>query len=184
MEFLQARARRIGYKVFVDGDTLHFRKGDATAGDGPELGFGRLLREFHPRLSAAHQSDKVVVRSWDPVEKAAINSEVGLNNGLNQGGMTQNGGATTQKAFGSATAMVVDQPLFSVDEATALATGLANDISIEFIQAEGECYGHPQLTAGKTIKITDLGKRFSGKYFVTAATHVFNAQGYITTFTL
>jgi uncharacterized protein involved in type VI secretion and phage assembly len=80
--------------------------------------------------------------------------------------------------------MVVDHPLFSVDEANAMAKGLANDISIEYIQAEGEAYGHPQLTAGKTVKLTNMGKRFSGKYFVTAATHVFNEQGYVTTFAI
>jgi phage protein D/phage baseplate assembly protein gpV len=185
MEFLMARAERIGYQVCAAEGKLYFKKGEANLGDGPELVFAENLLSFRPCLTAAHQADKMFVRGWDPKGKKLIESQAAPSGGLNQGGMTQTGGAKTQSAFGSsAEAIVVDQPVFTADEAKALATGLSNDISREFVQAEGVCAGHPEVKAGWTVKITNVGTRFSGKYFVTSATHIYNKDGYTTNFSI
>jgi uncharacterized protein involved in type VI secretion and phage assembly len=61
---------------------------------------------------------------------------------------------------------------------------LSNDVSREFAQAEGLCAGDPRIKAGWTITIKNVGDRFSGKYFITSATHTYNAEGYETTFTI
>ena len=74
--------------------------------------------------------------------------------------------------------------MFTADEATALANGLSNDISREFFQAEGTCTGDPRVKAGYKVTIKGVGTRFSGKYFVTSATHIYNANGYETRFSI
>lgn len=184
MEFLLARAQRIGYQVYAAEDKLYFKGGETNLGDGPELAIGEALRSFQPCWTAVHQADKMVVRGWDAKGKQAITGEATPNSSLNQGGMQQTGGDTAKGKFGSAEAVVVSQPVFTVDEANALATGLSNDISREFVEAEGICAGDPRVKAGWKVTIAGVGTRFSGQYFVTSATHVYNESNYATTFSI
>jgi len=184
IEFLLARAERIGYQVCAAEGKLYFKKGSFSLGEGPQLAYAEGLLSFQPCWTASGQADKVIVNSWDPKGKKAISSEKAPNAGLNQGGMTQTGGAKAKSAFSSASAIITDRPVFTPQEATALATGLSDDISREFVQAEGVCKGHPQVQAGWKVTIQKVGTRFSGKYFVTSATHIYNADGYQTTFSI
>ena len=184
MEFLQARAARLGYQVFAAEGKLYFKKGEANLGDGPELKLGEELRSFRPALTSTHQVDKVKVLGWDPKQKQAITGQATPNSAMNQGGIGKTGGAAAQSAYGAAEAVVTTRPVVSVAEANALATGLANDLSGEFIDAEGICFGNPGVKAGKRITIKGVGTRFSGKYFVTAASHIWNDEGYETHFTI
>jgi phage protein D len=185
IEFLLARAERIGYQVFAAEGKLYFKKGSFSLGEGPKLAYAEGLGSFRPCWTASGQADKVIVKGWDPKSKKAISSsEKAPNAGLNQGGMTQTGGAKAKSAFSSASAIITDRPVFTPQEATALATGLSDDISREFVQAEGVCRGHPQVQAGWKVTIQNVGTRFSGKYFVTSATHIYNADGYHTTFSI
>jgi uncharacterized protein involved in type VI secretion and phage assembly len=185
MEFLMARAERIGYQVYSAEGKLYFKKGDANLGAGPELVFLENLHDFRPCFTASGQADKMFARSWDVKQKKLIESQVTPASSLNQGGMSQTGGAKSQSAFGgSAEAIVTDRPVFTVDEAKELATGLSNDICRDFCQAEGVCEGDPRLKAGYTVNITKVGTRFSGKYYVTSATHIYSQDGYETRFTI
>jgi uncharacterized protein involved in type VI secretion and phage assembly len=53
----------------------------------------------------------------------------------------------------------------------------------KFVEAEGAASGTPALKAGVTVKLSQIGARFSGTYFVTAATHTYDPEdGYITQF--
>jgi uncharacterized protein involved in type VI secretion and phage assembly len=183
MEFLQTRAARLGYQVYAAEGTLYFKKGDAKLGDGPTLTLGEDLDSFRPTWAATHQVDQIKVLGWDAKGKTPISSQGTPNGSLNQGGMTQTGGDAA-KVFGKATAVIVDQPVFTATEATALVTGLSNDLNREFVQAEGVCLGNPGVKPGWTITISNVGTRFKGKYFVTSATHIWNKQGYETRFTI
>jgi phage protein D/phage baseplate assembly protein gpV len=184
MEFLLARAERIGYQVYAAEGKLYFKKGDFSQGDGPELAYGETLLSFEPRWTTSGQADQMIVKSWDPKGKRAITSQKTPNTRLSQGGMSQPGGDKARSAFSPADEIVTDRPAFTPDEAEALATGLSNDISREFVQAEGVCDGNPRVKAGWKVTISNVGTRFSGKYFVTSATHIHNAEGYRTTFSI
>lgn len=184
MEFLMARAERIGYQVYAAEGKLYFKKGDATLGDGPSLAYADNLITFQPCWTVSGQADKMIVKGWDPKGKQAISSQKTPNAALNQGGMTQTGGDKASQAFGSAEAIITDQPVFTPDEAVAMADGLSNDINRETIQAEGLCRGDPRVKAGWTVTIEGVGKRFSGKYFVTSATHIYTSEGYDTRFSI
>ncbi|MBN1937905.1 MAG: VgrG-related protein [Anaerolineae bacterium] len=184
MEFLLGRAARIGYQVYAAEGKLYFKKGDATLGDGPELKLGEALRSFRPCFAATHQADKFIVKGWDGKAKTAITNQQTPSSSLNQGGMTQTGGAKAQSAFSAAEATITDQPVFTVDEATAIAIGLSNDISREFVEAEGMGRGDPRVKAGYTVTIENVGTRFGGKYLVTQAIHRYTEDGYQTTFSI
>jgi phage protein D len=185
MEFLLGRAERIGYQVLVDDGKLLFKKGTwAQSGATPELTLGENLLSFQPCWSGTHQAETMIARSWDPMGKAKIEDALTPNSSLNQGGMTTTGGAMASSAFGSAEEIITTVPAFTVDEATAIATGLQNDISREFVSAEGVCEGDPRIKAGGKVDIVGVGDRFSGTYFVTSVLHTYSAGGYETRFSI
>jgi Rhs element Vgr protein len=185
MEFLLERARRLGYQVYSDNGKLYFKKPDATQGDGPALKWGEDLRSFRPRLSAAHQFKKVTVRGWDPVKKEAVSGTETAAAPAHQAGVTQSGGAASGSAFGEAEEVIVDGSVADASEAKAIAAGRAAAISADFLQAEGICFGNPGIQAGKVVTVSNVGRKFSGKYFVTSASHRLepgSGRGYETTF--
>src|SRR6478735_1676422 len=81
-DFLQSRAREIGYHLSFDAGKLRFRKptpateapgeGDFDSQDPLELVMGKELLEFRPRISSSEQVAEVEVRSWDPVKKQTM----------------------------------------------------------------------------------------------------------------
>lgn len=184
MEFLMSRADRIGYRVYVADGKLCFKKGISTAGDGPTLRLGDALKHFRPCFAATHQADEYKVMAWDPIAKEAIEGTASAVTSLNQGGMTKTGGASAKSAFGAASAVLTDRPATTVGDAKNMASGLSQDVSLDFVEAEGTCYGDPRILAGWTVTIDKVGERFKGKYHVTSATHIYNKQGYETQFTI
>ncbi|MBN2007534.1 MAG: VgrG-related protein [Anaerolineae bacterium] len=184
MEFLMSRAERIGYQVYVTDGKLCFKKGTYSV-KGPELTLGENLYSFRPRWAATHQTDKVVVQGWDAKAKQAITSTLSADSALNQGGMTKTGGDAAKSAFGTAQAVVTTRPIFTTGEAEALGGAVNYDIGRDFVQAEGICEGDPTLKAGAQITVANVGTRFKGKYFVTWAAHIYNAEeGYTTSFSI
>jgi len=193
LAFLQTRAQKVGYEMYVKEQTLHFVRRETERAEGPQLVWGENLRDFRPRLSTMGQVDEVIVRSWDPQRKQEIVSRANAadiaNAGARQGkiapavGVSESGGELARRAFGVASQMVVvDHPVTNVDEANAIAQALYDEISGDFIKAQGVCFGDPRIRAGCVVTVQGVGARFSGRYFVTAAAHIQNQDGYETTF--
>jgi phage protein D len=187
LQFLVSRAQRIGYQVYVEEKNLHFCKYPANQTASPELQRGENLLSFQPRLTVVDQVDEVIVRGWDPQAKKEIVGRA--SSGPQQSaldGISETGAKLAAKAFkAKAQTVVVDRPVVNLNEANALAQALFDEINNGFIQGEGLCLGDPRVTAGHTIKITAVGQRFGGAYYVTSATHIFNAEiGYQTRFTI
>ena len=64
-------------------------------------------------------------------------------------------------------------------EADQLARAALNEAALGYIEAEGVCVGRTDVRAGDVITMEGLGRRFSGMYYVTSATHsYFPRQGY------
>jgi len=185
LEFLQARAQRIGYEVYVKAKTLYFCRRRAEQEVGPELVWGLALRDFRPRLTTMEQVDEVIVRGWDPKTKREIVGRATKGQITPKVGVAESGGELAHQAFGvSAQAVVVNHPVANVEEANVMAQALCDELSGDFIQAEGICFGNPQVQAGQIVTIQGVGYRFSGQYFVTSATHIHNADGYETLFNI
>jgi phage protein D len=131
-----------------------------------------------------NQVDRVEVRCWNSKQKKMFLGKAGVDKIVTMGGSTS-GPKAAKKAFGAASLTIVDQPVHSQQEADKIAEGLLNDMAIAYITGDGTCFGRPDLRAGKVIEIIAIGKRFSGSYYVTSATHTYSqSQGYTTTFTV
>lgn len=175
LEFLMQRAWRIGYECFVEEGKLYFRKPPASGG-GVTLKWGEDLLNFYPRMTLAEQVDEVIVRGWDPKEQKAIVGQANRGKLYPEIGESKNGAAWAS-AFGTGKAVVVDQPVLNQAEANTMAEARLNELSGAFVQAEGVAFRRPDLKAGQWITLENLGSRFSGKYLVTRATHIYSPEG-------
>ncbi len=185
LEFLQGRARRIGYRVFVEEGTLYFKPAPQSAAEMPVLEWGVNLKSVETRLTTSQQVKEVIVRGWSPKGKKEIVGRATRAQETPEVGETKQGGELAERAFGSAGAeVIVNQPVSTQAEADALAQSVCDEIDGDFIQAEGICGGNPNVQAGQLVELKGLSTRFSGRYRVTHALHRYDAQGYATHFTI
>lgn len=182
LEFLHARAARIGYEVFVTDRNLHFRAPDLGGGEEFTLSPDQDLIEFHPRLSSMSQVDTFAVRGWNPAKKEEILGEAKVASST-MGDTT--GPKAARNAFDSSETARTRSPVFSLEEAEEIAKGRFDEMALAYISGEGVCIGRSDLRAGIVIGIEGLGQRFSGSYYVTSTTHsVTPSNGYRTAFTV
>ncbi len=184
LEFLEARGRAIGYEVAVESKILYFRPRQIAQSEALTLKMDRDLIEFYPRLSVLAQSSGVQIRGWDPVQKEDIQSQAAAGDELAVMGDTA-GPAAAKKAFGDAPVTIADKPLRSQPEADSIARGIYNEMALDYITGEGVAVGRTDIRAGKVVRITGAGNRFSGKYYITATAHSWSPRyGYRTAFTV
>lgn len=182
LAFLQQRAWRIGYECFVEDGKLYFRK-PTVGSEVCEVTYGSDLMTFHPRMTMGEQVAETVVKGWDPAAKKPIVGQAKNGELYSQVGESKTG-EKHASTFGTSKQVFVDHPVVSQAEADILAKARMNEISGSFIEATGSAFHKPEIRAGKTVKISGLGKRFSGKYLVTSATHRWTSAELTTDFTV
>jgi phage protein D len=182
MEFLQERAARNGFELYMQDGKLNFRK--PTKDDELTLKWLEDIYSFRVRVTSAEQVKSVEVRGWDYTTKKAIVSTASTETVIttNDSGKGSQKGtvlpASTQKMI------VVDQPVFSAGEATKIAQALCDELGGEFINADGKSNGNPKIRPGRVIKLTDLDQ-YSGSYYVTETYHLYRQdQEYTTHFSV
>lgn len=183
MEFIRERAGRMGYDVFVNElGTLVVQQSGIPRGTA-KLKWKENLSSFAPRITSAEQVNQVAVQGWDAKTKIGINGMVGVPPNTS-GGIAMAADKTAARALfrPAAKTVVVDEPMGNTTEAVARATGIAGQIQDALVQADGVCLGDPAVKAGAMAIITGVGAKFSGQYLVTSATHLYDENGYITTF--
>ena len=184
-EFLIERAQRVGFRVMVKDDKLHFERYPSAASQSPTLDFGVELLKCNARLTTARQVSEVMVLGWDPDNQQQIVGSATRPNDTPEIGESQQGGSAAQQAFGGeAREIIIDRPVSTQAEADLLAQAICDEIGQGFIEAECLCLGNPEIQAGVMVSLDGLGNRFSGSYRVTHALHRYDDGGYKTEFTV
>lgn len=171
-EFLCGRARRIGYVLMGRDGKLIFKSlatilSTATV---TEVSLLAHIIEFFPRYTGIGSQKQVQVQGWNVATKTAIN---GTFNGsqVSTTGWPQ-GSGKAQGAFSVSGAWVsTGQAVAAADDAQSIAKGLAMDVAGGDIQAEGVIVGNPAVKAGGILKVSGVGTRFSGNYFLSHVVH-------------
>ena len=189
--FLMERARRIGYTLYVKekGQNGQSQKpvlvfGLSTDVRRPtyELRYGRSLIDFKPDLTTANQVGEVTVRAWDRINKTKI-EVTATRADIKVKGVGQAGGqAAIEQSFKQRREVIATKPVESQDEARTLAVRTLEENAKDMVKATGSVVGLPDLRAGSVVMIEGTGKRFSGRYFITATTHAIGDSGYTTQF--
>ncbi|HEX4980996.1 MAG TPA: VgrG-related protein, partial [Ilumatobacteraceae bacterium] len=180
-EFMRARGREIGFTVSVRDGKLSFRRGGGSGSRGPDLGVGRELISFRPRVSGAQQVKEVEARGWDykAKQKVTHTARAGTTSvSLDTSGWAPGALATT---LGAKKFVTCDRPIGTTAEAEVIAKATAEEISSAFAEAEGIAVGDPRLTTGKLVTIAGAGP-FDGNWMLSHTRHRFDEDGYHTEF--
>jgi uncharacterized protein len=180
LSFLRTIAARIGYEVWCEGTDLFFDAPKLDRDSGVELKIDgapdpeHLLTSFAPRLSSAAVVKKVTVRGWDPEQKKEIVGEEEVSSSK----LGQTTGISASSPFGETATFEVDYPIFTPDEAKAIAKAKLDELSMSYITGEGSCKGNPKVKPGVVIKLTinvdEATDRFNGKYLVVKTRHSYS----------
>jgi uncharacterized protein involved in type VI secretion and phage assembly len=185
-DFVQRMAREQNCEFVVDGTTAHFRRVDASRTDAPELELGETLLSFQPRASAAMQPSKVVVRSWDVTKGQPLVGESSSAPAVSSSiSFTSSKLGRMAKQMGSdGTVLIATKGSTTRDEAQDLAKAVHGRMAEAGVEASGMAMGEPRIKAGRMVDIKGVGNRFSGKYMVSASTHLYRSSGYRTKFVI
>jgi uncharacterized protein len=182
LEFLRMRAGRIGCHVWCFGDKLFVKQPDLDNHAAAKLKISEsgesAVKSFTPRLSAANIVKKVTVQGWNPETKellkgeySAKGSKLGDENAVKGSGR-----------LGKEETFTVDHPIWTVDEAKALAKARLVDISLGFITGELEVIGDPKYDLADIVRITASAEKrsdddpFNGRYYVMGVSHRYSAS--------
>lgn len=187
VDFLLQRARQRGYVVFVredeDGEYLYFGPSQTQTEPIPyELIWGQSIIDFRPTLTTANQVRSVTVKGWNRRTKEPITETVSLDDLQQQRNQDLYRLIESNACGDRREEIVVNEPIFTVNEARRRAEAILSDQTKVMVKASATTVGLPELRAGRKVKISGLGARFSGTYFVTASTHTINDSGYTTRF--
>ncbi|MFT2720557.1 VgrG-related protein [Deinococcus sp. A31D244] len=184
LEFLRERASRLGLILYADGTTLHCE--DVRGQDPIELTWGDTLTEFTPRLTSLGQTSQSTVRSWDPKQKRSVVGQGSGGQGRADVPESSRSEGVSQQAFGMDTPATTSTLIVREQSyATAIAQAQRNRVTEHLIEARGTAAGYPRLTAGTTLNVRNVGKRFSGAYVASNVRHLYrNGEGYSTEFSV
>ncbi|CAG9295014.1 phage late control D family protein [Celerinatantimonas diazotrophica] len=181
LQFLLARAKRIGYDVAATEKSLIFKK--SQEGDAPvaTLQFGIQLDDFSATVNNLDQGSSVEVRGWDMMKKQQFAGSA--SSGDEDSKMGKNEAGFSLASQSSATVIQTSDPV-DLNNANTIAKDKYNERLLGFITGQGSCLGNNNMTAGKTVEIKGVGSKFSGTYYLSSVTHTLNSQGYSTSFSV
>jgi len=185
-DFLWARARLLGYQVYVQGKNLYFSPASVPRQLNPvNLKWSENLKNFRPRFVSAGAVTGVDAYGWNPDLKQEVKSP--SIPGAAKVDLTSS--PTVSKAFSGST--VIRSGFSSKAKDSVVSPSIANPAigvvaanarflqhESAFVRASGATFGHPYLLAGSNAVVTNIGVRFAGSYFVTQARHTYRAGDY------
>ncbi|MGV9386410.1 phage late control D family protein [Nonomuraea sp. NPDC003707] len=176
LAFLRDRARAVDAELWMDGSTLTARSRADRGSGSLRLGYGNELREFTVLADLAGQRSSVTVSGWDVAAKQALaeTADDGILGGELGGG--QSGAKLLATALGERPEQVVHSVPFTGGEARSRAESLYRRIARRFLIARGVAQTLPGLRVGARVRLEHLGELFSGDYYVTEVTHLFDDE--------
>jgi len=176
MEFLRTRAARMGCHVWCVDKTVYCKQPDLQSGPVAELKVDGEskdadLRSFSPRMNSTSVVNKITVKGWNPETKELITGEATVS-GSKLGSSTSVGGSGN---LGNEESFTVDHPIWSKEEANAIAKAKLQDASLSFMTGEAEVKGSSKFDLGKVVSIVanSVGDAdpFNGKFYIMGITH-------------
>lgn len=191
LEFARQRAARLGCFIWMADGKLMVKRPELDKDSGIVFRIQasdeseHAMAAFAPRMSAVGLAKAVEVRSASSETKDAIVGKATAT----ASPLGDSNAAAAAKGVVAEETFLVDQPLWSTEEANALAEARLQELSLAYITGEGEAKGNiayqPAIVVTIVVNETDTD-RFNGKYFVTGVTHSYRqgkgaGAGYRTT---
>lgn len=182
LAFLRRLLARFDADLQIVGDELQVApRGDVARGEVELALFGQLMRA---RVIAdlSQQVTATSAAGWNPVDGSAVSHEATqiTHSGPGSG---RSGLSWLDEAFGSRAEHIGHLAVSTDAEAQAVAQAALDQRARRFVRIEGLSEGNPAIRVGTTVSVTGLSPQFDNRYFVCAASHVYDqTAGYRTEF--
>ncbi len=172
LEFLRTRAARLGCHVWCVGDDIFVKEPNFGDSSNKKLSVDKKneIRGFTPRINSASVVKKVTVRGWNPETKELITGDASAV----KSALGAEGAVDACGDLGKEETFTVDHPIWSAEEAKAIAKARLRDLNLQFITGEVECEAIFDVELGKTMEVianSDASDPFNGNYYVMGMTH-------------
>lgn len=167
--FLKKLANRIGFEFFIRNDKLYFRKPKDVTGKVSTLTWRKNLISFNPMLNTADMVSTVHVKGHNqekpakPIKSTATLKDIGVEEPV-----AESSAELTEQEF----------PICDKKHAEALAKALLERKNNNLLTGTCECVGDPDYIPGTVVEVEGVGKKFSGKYYITGVRHSIGDGGY------
>jgi hypothetical protein len=108
---------------------------------------------------------EVVVRGWDPAGHEFVGQAAAPTI------LLEPGEPQPDLVLGATLSFTVDHPIFSVEEASAIAKAKLEELLLTYVTGEAQSTGNPKLKAGILVSIEGSDGHFNGKYHVVGTSH-------------
>lgn len=181
LAFLRERAHAIDAELWMSGNTINVQSHIKRAGGNLQITYGNDLREFSVLADLAGQRSSVSVSGWDVAGKQGLNHEATdfILNGELHGGTS--GAKLLTSILGSRKEALVHTAPFTTQEAQAEAEAYFKIQARRFVTGHGIADANSQLQVGNYVQLQGLGPLFSGKYYLSEVTHIFDSVNGIRT---
>lgn len=181
LAFLRRLLARYDGDVQVVGDELHVTPRAAVSRGTLELAFGSQLRRATVLADLAHQVHQVTVTGWDPASGQRVTEHSTAP--TSDPPARRLGTSLLGRTLGQRSHQLSHLAVTNSTEAKALAEAAFAERQRRFVTVAGTAEGNPNLRVGTRVRLTALGPRFSGTYYVTRCGHRFDQEsGYETDF--
>ncbi len=175
--FLRKMADLEGYLFYVEGSDLHFERPTLSSTDDFTVTFGEDVKTFLPVADFRRPVTEVEVGAWDSAGKASLTGKAKSGNELwtvpgGQPGAKLAKFQSTKPKLG-----LVESQVESQQHAETVAKAALTRRNLEFLTAEVEVQGNPDIKPGAMVGVQKVGV-YSGHYMVTEANHFYDAGGY------
>lgn len=175
LEFLRTRAARMGCHVWCVDTKVYCKQPELQSGPIATLNVDQqadaILHRLAPRLNSSAIINKVTVKGWNPETKELLTGNATVQ-GSKLGSQTSVAGSGS---LGNEETFTVDHPIWSAEEAKALAKARLQDASLSYITGEAEVAGNPVFDIGKVVKVVANATKgddpFNGNYYLMGITH-------------
>jgi phage protein D len=165
--------------------TIYFVKPGVEKKELLTLELGKDIISFSPRLNTTRIYAGIEVRGHNPADPGEpIIGKAGAGSERQQENGRQTASQIAQRMQSAPKKVITDLRVNSVQEANDLARAELDKASACLIEGDVQCIGIPKIRTGVCINMDKMGKRFSGKYYVSKTTHTINNSGYRTNFTV
>ncbi|MGB3464156.1 MAG: type VI secretion system tip protein VgrG [Cyclobacteriaceae bacterium] len=179
-DFMLARADINGMIVLTQDGKVSVKKPDEETSEVLTLNYGDDILEFEGELNSVNQLKSIKSASWDYSSQKITNGEANTGN-YDIGNVSS---SKLSEVVGLSAYDLQTPSLLSSGELTAWSKALATKSEYAKITGYVKFQGSDQAYPGKIIELNGVGKRFTGKGFISGVTHEIHSGNWITTATI
>jgi Rhs element Vgr protein len=176
-DFLVSRAEANGFLVIPDDTSVLVKPPQTSAAAVLKVTYGIDLMAFQADIDARTQLQSVVGAAWDPGTQAVVQQTAKPASLYEQGNLKADDLA---KVAGPATYRLQTAVPLESGEIKAWTAARQMKAALAKIRGKMKFQGNANAKPGAMIELVGVGKRFSGKVFVSAVNHEISDGNWIT----